>query len=119
MDTSKSFPKVESLKPFNDFKLKLGSKVNLDKSSLDLEVALSLKETVFGDYIEITVPNELKMGTLSCAPMMCSNVDGKIKVEYMTSIMFNLQIQGITNPESTKPIGPFSIFAFDSQGRSL
>lgn len=114
MDTSKSFPTVQSLKPFNDVKLELGSKVNLDKSSLNLEVTLSLKEIVFGDYIEITVPSELKMGTLSCAPMICSIVDGKIKVEYIPSTLFNLQIQGITNPDSTKPIGPFSIFAFDS-----
>ena len=59
VDTSKSFPTIESLKPFNDIKLELGSKVNLDKSSLNLEVDLSLKEKVFGDYIEITVPNEL------------------------------------------------------------
>ena len=81
VDQKRSYPTIEGLRPFDDFQMQLGSNINLDQSSLDLTVDMSLKEILEGDYLELIVPSELIIDNLSCVPMMCSFADGKIKVQ--------------------------------------
>ena len=87
-------------------------------------MTVSIDQLKSDDYILINIPEQIKLdeSSLECQPYNCIVVDNsekQIKINGLSGQTISLEINGIENSYSTKPVGPLVVSLFDSKDRLL
>ena len=87
-------------------------------------MTVSIDQLKSDDYILINIPEQIKLdeSSLECQPYNCIVVDNAeklIKIDGLSGQTISLEINGIENSYSTKPVGPLVVSLFDSKDRLL